>query len=122
MSRFFKTTQHQGIIHIQSTRNNTIITLTDHTGATQFGSSAGRLGFRNARKSTTYAAQAVAEVVASRAASLGFSRVSVRLHGLGYGKRSALRALYNSRLDIGDIQEHTPLAHNGCRPRRTRRV
>ena len=122
MSRFFKKLHQHGIVHIQSTRNNTIITLTTTQGATRFASSAGGLGFRNTRKSTTYAAHALAEVVATRALALGFSHVTVHVQGLGYGKQSALRALAISRLTIVEIREHTRVPHNGCRAPKKRRV
>lgn len=122
MSKFLKKTSEKGIIHIQSTRNNTIITLTDLQGNCKFWSSAGNLGFKNSRKSTSYAAQAVAEKVATQAFTLGYDSVIVKLKGLGYGKLSATRALYKSKLSVTKIIELTPIAHNGCRPPKKRRV
>lgn len=122
MSKFLKKTSEKGIINIQSTRNNTIITLTDLQGNCKFWSSAGNLGFKNSRKSTSYAAQAVAEKVATQAFTLGYDSVIVKLKGLGYGKLSATRALYKSKLSVTKIIELTPIAHNGCRPPKKRRV
>ena len=122
MSKFLKKTNEKGIIYIQSTRNNTILTLTDLQGNTKFWSSAGNLGFKNSRKSTSYAAQAVAEISATKALNLGFNSVMIKLKGLGYGKLSAIRALSKSKLIIEKIIELTPIAHNGCRPPKKRRV
>ena len=122
MSKFLKKTNEKGIIYIQSTRNNTILTLTDLQGNTKFWSSAGNLGFKNSRKSTSYAAQAVAEIVATKALNLGFNSIMIKLKGLGYGKLSAIRALSKSKLIIEKIIELTPIAHNGCRPPKKRRV
>lgn len=122
MSKFLKKTNEKGIIYIQSTRNNTILTLTDLQGNTKFWSSAGNLGFKNSRKSTSYAAQAVAEIIATKALNLGFNSVIIKLKGLGYGKLSAIRALSKSKLSIEKIIELTPIAHNGCRPPKKRRV
>jgi small subunit ribosomal protein S11 len=122
MSKFLKNIQQKGIIHIQSTKNNTLITLTDLQGNTKFWTSAGTLGFKNSRKSTTYAAQAAAEELAKKALVLGFSSVIVKIKGLGYGKESTVRALYKSRLIITQLIEQTPVPHNGCRPPKKRRV
>lgn len=122
MSKFLKNIQQKGIIHIQSTKNNTLLTLTDFQGNTKFWTSAGTLGFKNSRKSTTYAAQAAAEELAKKALVLGFSSVVVKMKGLGYGKESTVRALYKSRLIITQLIEQTPVPHNGCRPPKKRRV
>jgi small subunit ribosomal protein S11 len=122
MSKYLKKLYQKGIIFIQSTRNNTILTLTDLQGNTQFWTSAGSLGFRNARKSTTYAAQAAAELLATRAFHLGFYSVTVKLKGLGYGKESSIRALYKSKVYITKIVELTPTSHNGCRSPKKRRL
>jgi small subunit ribosomal protein S11 len=122
MSKFLKKTNEKGIIHIQSTKNNTILTLTDLEGNCKFWSSAGNIGFKNSRKSTSYAAQAVAEILAAKALNLGFDSIIVKIKGLGYGKLSALRALYKSKLSVTKILELTPIAHNGCRPPKKRRV
>lgn len=122
MSKFLKKLYQKGIIHIQSSRNNTIITLTDLQGNTKYWTSAGSIGFKNSRKSTTYSAQAAAEILASKALNLGFYSVIVKIKGLGYGKESAIRALYKSKLVITKIIEMTPIAHNGCRAPKKRRV
>lgn len=122
MSKFLKKTNEKGIIHVQSTRNNTILTLTDLQGNCKCWSSAGNIGFKNSRKSTSYAAQAVAEKLASQALNLGFDSVIVKVKGLGYGKLSAIRALSKSKLNVTKIIELTPIPHNGCRPPKKRRI
>jgi len=122
MSKFLKKVQQKGIIHIRSTKNNTIITLTDLEGNTKYWTSAGVLGFKNSRKSTTYAAQAAAEQVALKAVSMGFSSVYVKVKGLGYGKDTCIRTLSKSNLGITRILEQTPVAHNGCRSPKKRRI
>ena len=122
MSKYLKKFNQKGIIHILSTKNNTIITLTDFQGNTKFCASTGLLGFKNSRKSTPYAAQAVAEQVAAKAVSLGYSSVVVKLKGLGYGKESSLRSFLKSNLLLLKIIEQTPVSHNGCRPSKKRRI
>lgn len=122
MSKFLKKVQQKGIIYILSTKNNTIITLTDLEGNTKYWTSAGVLGFKNSRKSTTYAAQAAAEQTALKALSMGFYSVLVKLKGLGYGKDTCVRTLAKSRLSITKIVEQTPVSHNGCRPPKKRRI
>lgn len=122
MSKYLKKLYQKGIIHIQSSRNNTIITLTDLQGNNKFWASAGSLGFKNSRQSTTYSAQAAAENLASKALNLGFYSVIVKVKGLGYGKNNAIRALYKSKLVITKIIEMTPIAHNGCRAPKKRRI
>ena len=122
MSKYSKESNQRGIVHIQSTQNNTLLTLTNVQGDTLFWTSAGNLGFRNARKSTPFAAQMAAELLATKALNLGFSSLIVKVKGLGYGKQSCIRALYKSRLSIIKIVETTPIAHNGCRAPKKRRV
>ena len=122
MSKFLKKVNQKGLIYILSTKNNTIITLTDLEGNTKFATSAGSLGFKNSRKSTTYAAQAAAEQVALKAFTLGFQSVEVKVKGLGYGKESSLRTLFKSRLLITKIYEQTSVSHNGCRQPKKRRI
>lgn len=122
MSKFLKKSNEKGIIHIQSTQNNTICTLTDLEGNTKFWSSAGNIGFKNSRKSTSYAAQAVAEYVAAKALNLGFNTVVLKIKGLGYGKLTAIRAIHKSKLNITKICELTPVPHNGCRAPKKRRI
>ena len=109
-------------VHIQTTLNNTIITLTDTTGKTKVSASAGSLGFKNSRKSTPYASQSTAEFVAKKSLGLGIRRVYVIFKGIGYGKESALRGLQTGGLLIQKIQDITGLPHNGCRPPKKRRL
>ena len=114
--------QEPASIYLQSTRNNTICTLVDCYGKAVCCSSAGSIGFKNTRKSTTYAAQAVAEKIAEKTLEKGFFSVRVLVKGLGYGKQSGVRALFKSGLKILSIQEITPISYNGSRPRKKRRV
>ena len=110
-----------GIAHIQATFNNTIVTITDLAGNTVAWSSAGVLRFKGSRKSTPFAAQLVAEDAASKAMEHGVKQVGVFVKGPGTGRESALRALAN-KLRITLIKDVTPIAHNGCRPPKRRRV
>lgn len=116
------THKKHAIATIQSTLNNTIITITDLKGNTKTWSSAGNLGFKGARRSTNYAAQATADHIARSAIQLGIQSVEVKIKGLSYGKESALRGLLMGGLIITRIKDITPIAHNGCRPRKKRRV
>ena len=109
-------------VHIQTTLNNTVITLTDEKGKTKISSSAGALGFKNSRKSTPYASQSTAEFVAKKSLGLGIHKVFVIFKGIGYGKESALRGLQTGGLFIQKIQDVTGLPHNGCRPPKKRRL
>lgn len=111
-----------GFIHIKCTKNNTIITLTDLQGNTLYWVSCGSLGFKNSRKSTTYAAQAASEKIAFRTLKLGFNSVYVYVKGLGFGKESSIRALYKSGITLLKIKDCTSIAHNGCRASKQRRV
>jgi len=111
-----------GIAHIQSTFNNTIITIADHNGNTVCWASAGTSGFKGARKGTPFAAQLAAKDVAVKAKEFGVRHVDVRLTGPGAGRESYIRALQTSGLEIKTIKEVTPIPHNGCRVRRRRRV
>lgn len=122
MSKYLKKLYQKGIIYIQSTRNNTICTLTDLQGNKKCWTSAGSIGFRNTRKATTYAAQAAAERLANKAINLGFFSVIVKIKGLGFGKTNAVTALYKSKLVITKITDITPIAHNGCRAPKKRRT
>ena len=109
-------------IHIQTTLNNTIITLTDAQGNAKASASAGFLGFKNSRKSTTYASQTTAEYRAKKCLSLGIQFVEVKLKGIGFGKESSLRGLQSSGLSIKKIEDVTSFAHNGCRLKKKRRL
>ena len=112
----------KGIAHIKATFNNTIITITDTTGATLCWDSAGSIGYKGSRKSTPFAAQRAGERAADKAKKFGMREVEVWIKGPGSGRESAVRALRATGLDIRAIQDVTPLPHNGCRPRKRRRV
>jgi small subunit ribosomal protein S11 len=111
-----------GIANILATFNNTQVTITDMHGNLLGWSSAGRVGFKGSRKSTAYAAQQVAQDAARQAMSHGMKEVEVRVKGPGSGRESAIRALQAIGLEISTIKDVTPIPHNGCRPRKKRRV
>ena len=112
----------KGAVHIQSTFNNTIVTLTDVNGNALSWASAGEMGFRGSRKSTPYAAQTAAETAAKAAMEHGLKTVEVFVKGPGQGRESAIRALQTAGLEIVSIKDVTPIPHNGCRPPKRRRV
>ena len=112
----------RGAAHIQSTFNNTIITITDTQGNALSWASAGELGFRGSRKSTPFAAQSAAEQAAKLAIEHGLKTVEVYVRGPGAGRESAIRALQTAGLEITMIKDVTPIPHNGCRPPKRRRV
>jgi len=112
----------EGVAHIQSTFNNTIITITDMTGNVISWSSAGLQGFKGSRKSTPFAAQMAAEDAVKKAKDQGMRRVQVYIKGPGAGRESALRSLQLAGLTITMIRDVTPVPHNGCRPPKRRRV
>ena len=117
-SKFFK-----GIVHIHSTSNNTIITVTNMRGDTISWASAGSLGFKGARKNTAFAAQIASEKAAINAAhSFGIKRVQILLKGKGSGRQTAIRAIAKAGLGISFIRDITPIPHNGCRPPKRRRI
>ena len=111
-----------GVAHISSTFNNTIVTITDVAGNAVSWSSAGKRGFKGSRKSTPFAAQLAAEDAAAAAMDHGMRSVSVLVTGPGSGRESALRALQSAGLKVTVIRDVTPIPHNGCRPRKRRRV
>ena len=111
-----------GICHIQSTFNNTIVTITDVSGNVVSWSSAGVRGFKGSRKSTPFAAQLAAEDAAKKAMDHGMRSISVYVKGPGSGRESALRALQAAGFKISLIRDVTPIPHNGCRPPKRRRV
>jgi len=111
-----------GVVHIQSTFNNTIVTITDPSGNTVAWSSAGARGFKGSRKSTPFAAQLAAEEAARRAMEHGMRSVNVMVKGPGAGRESALRAIAQAGLRVSLIRDVTPIPHNGCRPPKRRRV
>lgn len=112
----------RGSAHIQSTFNNTIVTITDMAGNAISWASAGELGFKGSRKSTPYAAQTAAEQAARLAIDHGMKTVEVYVKGPGAGRESAIRALQTAGLNITLIRDVTPIPHNGCRPPKRRRV
>ncbi len=112
----------EGIVHIQATFNNTIVTFTDPKGNVIAWSSAGSLGFRGSRKGTPFAAQQACLTAAKRARECGMRTVEVRVKGPGSGRESAIRALASAGLDVRAIKDVTPIPHNGCRPPKRRRV
>jgi len=111
-----------GVVHVQSTFNNIIISITDRQGNVIFWSSAGRAGFKGSRKSTAFAAQTVAQQVGSEARSIGMREVEVWVKGPGAGRESAIRSLQSLGMKITVIRDVTPVPHNGCRPPKRRRV
>lgn len=111
-----------GVVHIQATFNNTIVTITDPAGNTVSWSTAGTTGFKGSRKSTPFAAQLAAEAAARKAVENGMRQVVVLVKGPGAGRESALRAVQMSGLKITVIRDVTPIPHNGCRPAKRRRV
>ncbi len=112
----------RGHAHIQSTFNNTIVTITDPQGAVVCWSSAGQSGFKGSRKSTPYAAQVAADSAARKAMDNGMRSVDVFVKGPGSGREAAIRSLQGAGLTVNSITDVTPLPHNGCRPPKRRRV
>ena len=117
-----KKTVYEGKVYVQATFNNTIVTVTDLNGNAVSWASAGGLGFRGAKKSTPYAAQVTAETAAKKAIDFGLKEVHVFVKGPGVGRESAIRSLGNLGLLVRSIKDVTPIPHNGCRPKKTRRV
>ena len=111
-----------GVAHINSTFNNTIITITDNVGNTISWSSSGNKGFKGSRKSTPFAAQLAAEEAAKKAIDHGMKNIEIIIKGPGNGRESAIRALGSTGLNITVIKDITPIPHNGCRPPKKRRV
>lgn len=112
----------EGNVYIQATFNNTIVTVTDQRGNAVSWASAGGLGFRGAKKSTPFAAQSTAETAANKARDFGLREVHVFVKGPGVGRESAIRSLGALGLRVKSIHDVTPIPHNGCRPRKSRRV
>ena len=110
------------VAHVNTSFNNTLITIADPTGAVVAWSTAGRVGFKGARKGTPYAAGVCAEAVAKEAAAMGVRKLEVLVCGPGPGREAAVRSLQNAGLDIVTIKDITPIPHNGCRPPKQRRV
>ncbi|MEO1824179.1 MAG: 30S ribosomal protein S11 [Roseibacillus sp.] len=112
----------KGIIHVAATFNNTMVTVTDQTGNTIGWSSAGKMGFKGSRKSTAYAAQVVSQDACRQAMGHGLKEAEVRVKGPGAGRESAVRAVQAIGIDVSAINDVTPIPHNGCRPKKARRV
>ena len=117
-----KKTVSEGVAHIHSTFNNTIITITDPVGNVVAWSSAGSVGFKGSRKGTPFAAQLAAEAAAKKAMDAGMRSVQVYVKGPGAGRESALRSLQAAGFSVSVIKDVTPIPHNGCRPPKRRRV
>jgi small subunit ribosomal protein S11 len=111
-----------GVAHVHTSFNNTIISITDTSGAVVSWASAGKVGFKGSRKSTPYAAQLAAETAARDAMNLGMKRVEVWVKGPGAGREASIRSLAAAGMEISAIRDVTPIPHNGCRPPKRRRV
>nr|AAA74988.1 ribosomal protein S11 [Chlamydia trachomatis] len=111
-----------GVVHVKATFNNTIVTITDPAGNVISWASAGKVGYPGSRKSSAFAATVAAQDAAKAAMSSGLKEVEVGLKGTGAGRESAVRALISSGLIVSVIRDETPVPHNGCRPRKRRRV
>ena len=112
----------KGIVHIKATFNNTFVTITDKNGQTLAWQTGGSMGYKGSRKSTPFAAQRAAEQCAVAVKKMGMKEVDLRVSGPGSGRESAIRAIQAAGLDIKMIEDVTPLPHNGCRPKKRRRV
>jgi small subunit ribosomal protein S11 len=111
-----------GVAHIKSSFNNTIVSITDPDGNVLAWASAGNVGFKGSRKSTPYAAQTAAEICAKRAMEHGIRKVDVQARGPGSGREMAIRSLASAGIEVAGIKDVTPVPHNGCRPKKRRRV
>ncbi|KWT83419.1 MAG: 30S ribosomal protein S11 [Nitrospirota bacterium] len=111
-----------GVAHVQTTFNNTLVTISDQIGNVLVWSSAGSLGFRGSRKGTPYAAQMAADTAAKKAIEMGMKQIDVFIKGPGAGRESAIRAIQAAGIDINVIRDVTPVPHNGCKPPKRRRV
>lgn len=112
----------EGRVYVSSSYNNTIVTLTDHTGRVLVSKSAGAVGFKGTKKSTSFAASKVSEAIVLVCQKLGMEKISVFIRGIGAGRESAVRTLVNKGLNVIAIRDITPIPHNGCRPKKIRRV
>lgn len=117
-----KKTVVSGCIYIQSTFNNTLVTITDDNGNTIAWASTGSIGFKGSKKSTPYAAQLAATNAIEKARQFGFAKAKVFVSGVGSGRESAVRALLNAKIAVDSIKDTTPIPHNGCRAKKIRRV
>jgi small subunit ribosomal protein S11 len=112
----------RGIVHIKATHNNTIVTITDLNGETLAWDSAGTIGFKGARKSTPFAATRAGESAGHKVRKMGMSEIEVKIKGAGGGREAAVNGLVSTGLRVTAVEDHTPVPHNGCRPRKKRRV
>jgi small subunit ribosomal protein S11 len=112
----------RGIAHIKATQNNTLVTITDVNGETIAWDSAGTIGFKGARKATPFAATRAGEQVGQKARKVGMQEVEVRIKGTGAGREAAVNGMVSTGIKVTAIEDHTPVPHNGCRPRKKRRV
>ncbi len=112
----------KGQVHIQATYNNTIVTFTDQTGNALSWSSAGANGFKGPKKATPYAASIIVKNAAEKAKEYGLQEVDVFVKGVGAGREAAIRALHTNGIAVNTIKDMTPIPHNGCRPKKVRRV
>lgn len=111
----------RGIAHVKSTHNNTLITVTDVNGEALAWDSAGTIGFKGARKATPFAATRAGEQVGQKVRKMGMVEIEVKIKGTGAGRESAVQGLVSTGLRVTAIEDHTPVPHNGCRPRKQRR-
>lgn len=112
----------RGVAHIKATFNNTMVTLTDMNGEAIAWDSAGTIGFKGARKATPFAATRAGESVGAKAVKMGVHEIEVRIKGPGPGREAAINGLASAGIRVTAIEDHTPVPHNGCRPRKKRRV
>lgn len=112
----------RGIAHVKATQNNTIVTITDVNGETLCWDSAGTIGFKGARKSTPFAATRAGESAGQKARKIGVGEVEVYVKGTGAGRESAVTGIVSTGIRVTAVEDHTPIPHNGCRPRKRRRV
>lgn len=120
--RKVKRSVSEGIVFIKSTFNNTIVTITDTDGNALSWSCGGAVGYKGSRKSTPFAAQLAANVAAKKAMDMGMTTVEIRVEGPGSGRESAIRSIQGSGLKVTKIKDKTNIPHNGCRPRKRRRI
>ncbi len=112
----------RGVAHVKATHNNTIITVTDTNGETLAWDSAGTIGFKGARKATPFAATRAGEQVGQKVRKMGMTEVEVKIVGTGGGRESAVSGMVSTGIRVTAIEDHTPVPHNGCRPKKKRRV
>ncbi|MCC5823248.1 MAG: 30S ribosomal protein S11 [Phycisphaerales bacterium] len=112
----------RGVAHIKATHNNTLVTITDTNGETLAWDSAGTIGFKGARKSTPFAATRAGEQVGQKVRKMGMTEIEVRITGTGAGRENAVSGMVSTGLRVTAVEDRTPVPHNGCRPRKKRRV